>query len=138
MTTKNPTPNANELEFLAKLELERLNQEMGKKPPLVKITRSMKSHFKKVDEALIATDTQEKGVIECKKGCSMCCHTMVFANMAEVASAYMFIMDTFSKSETDELKAKLKKSTTGVLEAYTSGEPRAVTCPMLNDGLCMV
>lgn len=136
--TKNTTPHTKELEWLAKLEFGRLNHELGKKPPLSKVTSGVAGHFKKIDEALIATDTQKGNEPECQKGCAMCCHTMVFANLGEIATAYMHIMKTFSKEEVSKLKDHLSKSADGILNAYSEGKPTTITCPLLKNDLCSI
>lgn len=136
MTNKNP--NTKEFEWLAKLEFERLNHELGKKPLLSKITCVVEEHYDKINVAMIAVDGNGESEIECKKGCAMCCHTMVFANLAEIATAYMHIVKTFSKEEVAELKARLLASSVEITRSHAKREPSTVTCSLLKNNQCMI
>jgi len=131
-------PNTKEINWLSQLELARLKQELGSKPQLSSVARAMRSHFTKVDEALCASDNREGCQPACKKHCSHCCHTIVYANFAEIAAAYIHLSERLTKAQMEELKSTLQASSHHLIKAYNAKEPQTITCPFLKDGACSI
>src|SRR5690554_7907716 len=127
-------PNAQEIKWLSELEFARLKQELGTRPSLSTVARVTHSHFQRVDAALIASDEREGCEPACQKHCSHCCHTIVFANLAEIATVHLYLMERLSKAELDAFKKELQALNRRVIEAYNAQEPQAVTCPFLKQG----
>lgn len=92
----------------------------------------------KLIDSLLDFALKQGVTVDCKKGCSWCCHQAVFANSYEVHYLGEFIKKNFSSEEQENIlkSAKQKNKKTSTLKekdvlAYKS------PCALLKDGACM-
>jgi len=105
-----------------------------------KLLEAVEAMYRSVDEFIesFLSMGQRQGVtVDCRKGCSWCCHQPVFANSYELKYLAAYIKNHFSSKEQEKiyLLASAKNDTAGELtekEILNYKHP----CPMLKDGAC--
>ena len=82
--------------------------------------------------------TQQKQKIDCKKGCSWCCHQPVFAMDYELDYLNAFIKKNFTESKLNIVreKARIKNEKLDTLENEALLNSK-FPCPLLEDGACI-
>jgi len=96
--------------------------------------------YQSIDElidSLLLLAQREGIAVDCKKGCSYCCHQAVFANSYEVHYLGSFLKTHFSKDELQQLIDNAKAKNDSV-EALSDQEMlnAKFPCPLLKDGIC--
>ncbi|MCX4030145.1 YkgJ family cysteine cluster protein [Endozoicomonas sp. SM1973] len=99
------------------------------------------SKYKKVSNAQLIPITDQLEVyrsnLDCKPGCSYCCHYRVTAFTHEIVAIYLHIHNTFTPKQLNRIKEKIIKTASTV--SCMSEEERISTnveCPMLIDDRC--
>ncbi len=101
---------------------------------------SVEAMYDSVDGLIgsLLTLAGQQGVkVDCRKGCSWCCHQPVFANTYELRYLARHIRDSFTKEEQLQifLRSEEKNST-----AEEMSEKQVLSykrpCPLLKDGAC--
>lgn len=75
--------------------------------------------------------------VECKPGCTYCCHLRVAAYPHEVIGIYRYLQNTFSDDELKETRQRVNNQF-AMVKDLSVDERRAmnVACPLLVDDLC--
>ncbi|HEY3782278.1 MAG TPA: YkgJ family cysteine cluster protein [Fimbriimonadaceae bacterium] len=77
--------------------------------------------------------------VDCKEGCSHCCHMAFSATIGEVASAAKYIEQKFSEEERAALRERLYRYERVVAPKFGAGLDQVRTpCPLLVEGLCSI
>ncbi|MEL7587200.1 MAG: YkgJ family cysteine cluster protein [Prolixibacteraceae bacterium] len=88
-------------------------------------------------DSLLAMGKRQGVKVDCRKGCSWCCHQPVFANTYELQYLASFIRKNFTQEELDQVHvlALEKNDKAGKLD-----EKQVLSykhpCPLLKDGAC--
>lgn len=105
-----------------------------------KLFEAIETMYHTVDqliESLLAMGQREGVTVDCRKGCSWCCHQPVFANSYELKYLARYVRNSFSKQEQKNIyrMALDKNEKTSELtekEILNYKQP----CPLLKDGSC--
>ncbi|MDD4191666.1 MAG: YkgJ family cysteine cluster protein [Mangrovibacterium sp.] len=105
-----------------------------------KLFSAIKTMYDSVDqliESLLAMGKKQQVTVDCRKGCSWCCHQPVFANTYELRYLAAFVKNNLRKTEQKQVYqlAVEKNDRTGKLaekEILNHKHP----CPLLKDGSC--
>lgn len=104
---------------------------------LFEAIETMYTSIDKLIESLLAMGKRQEVTVDCRKGCSLCCHQPVFANSYELRYLTAYIKKNFSEAEKEPVHqlAMEKNDKTGKLaekEVLSYKHP----CPLLKDGAC--
>ncbi|MCF6331969.1 MAG: YkgJ family cysteine cluster protein [Draconibacterium sp.] len=103
---------------------------------------SISEMYSSIDELILSLtrfSIQQNKPVECKKGCSFCCHQPVFALDYEMQYLNFFIKENFTEKVQNEIRTRannnqLKLSNLQKSEILNSKQP----CPLLTNSSCLV
>ncbi len=112
-------------------------QEIKNEAAFLSHIESMYSAVDDLINSLLAVARKQNVGIDCKKGCSWCCHQAVFANSYEIHYLGNYLKKNFSRQEQNELikKASDKNKITSTLSQEKVLNYKS-PCPLLKDGAC--
>lgn len=108
----------------------------------IELTKNIVKYAKCAEYQLIPINDildQHRSQLDCKNGCSYCCHYRVDAFTHEIVSIYVHLNMTLKKSSLKTVKNKIEASS-NVIEKMTPEQHVRVNtrCPLLVDGKCSV
>lgn len=101
---------------------------------------AIETMYRSVDEfieSFLAMGQRQGVTVDCRKGCSWCCHQPVFANSYELRYLANHIRDSFSEQEQKkiyQLALEKNEKTSKLTEKEILNYKRP--CPLLKDGAC--
>ncbi len=105
-----------------------------------KLFEAIETMYRSVDEfieSFLAMGRRQGVTVDCRKGCSWCCHQPVFANSYELRYLANHIRDSFSEQEQKkvyQLALEKNEETSKLTEKEILNYKRP--CPLLKDGAC--
>jgi predicted O-linked N-acetylglucosamine transferase (SPINDLY family)/Fe-S-cluster containining protein len=75
--------------------------------------------------------------LDCKPGCSWCCHRTVYATIPEALNIHSFVTEHFSDGEKRALEERIEKYAELIATRADLSKSRAA-CPFLADNLCTI
>lgn len=109
-------------------------------PQEAKLFEAIETMYRAVDDLIdsLLSMGQRQGVtVDCRKGCSWCCHQPVFANSYELRYLARYIRGSFNEQEQEKvhlLALGKNEKTTELTEKEILNYKQP--CPLLKDGAC--
>ncbi len=119
------------------LAMKAVNSKMGE----AALRNALKEMYAAIDnliDSLFLYAQQQNQSIDCKRGCSWCCHQPVFALDYELDYLNTFIQKTFDPETITEIQkeAKQKQAKFGTLQGDELMNAK-YPCPLLDDNACI-
>ncbi|MGV8094607.1 MAG: YkgJ family cysteine cluster protein [Mangrovibacterium sp.] len=116
---------------------EQVSGKIQHEESLFEAVKMMYHSIDQLIESLLAMGKRQGVTVDCRKGCSWCCHQPVFANSYELKYFAAYIRNNFTRQEQEEIYqlASEKNNKVRLLnekEVLNYKHP----CPLLKDGAC--
>lgn len=118
------------------------HQHLGKEVSVQNLTAAIRQLYDSVDDlldAFVQRSALDGRPAECKKGCSWCCHQVVYA----VTHEFLYLHDHLQKNFKEEIRNRiLDRARENVLLTRQKSQKEelqvSTPCPFLESGSCMV